>query len=338
MKRILSICLLAALALLSSCGNRQENKTKAPIRVKTEITGTSSEAVAKTYVGVVEENEATAVSFTGMGVVKRVLVKEGQAVNKGDLLAEMDDTQARSLLDAAKATKDQADDALARYTKLHNAGSLSEAQWVEIQSKVAQAESQYRMAKKNLEDCRLTAPCRGIIGHKYVGAGETAMPSQAIVTIFDISEIVVKVAIPEKEMNSIKATTPTQISVVAADKTVRGGHIEKGVSADALTHTYEVRIHAANAGGSLLPGMVANVIFGHDDNTGITLPVSCVQKRTDASLFVWKIDENNAARRTEVKIGAPAGNRVIIAGGLSEGDRIVTEGWQKLSEGTIVIY
>lgn len=333
-----AICFLAAIAVLSGCGNRQDNKVKAPTRVKTEIAGSSTETMARTYVGIIEENESTAVSFTGMGVVKKVYVKEGQTVKAGDLIAEMDDTQARNLLEGSVAAKKQADDALERYGKLHKSGSLSEAQWVEIQSKVAQAESQYQMAKKNLEDCRLTAPCSGVIGRKLIGSGETAMPSQAVVTILDISEIVIKVSFPEKEMHSINANTPTLITVSAAGKKVRGGLIEKGVAADALTHTYEVRIHAANPSKELLPGMVASVVFNHENNSGITAPVKSIQKKTDGSLFIWTISNDNTAHRTGVTIGAATGNRVIITSGVEEGARMVTEGWQKLSEGTVVIF
>lgn len=92
--------LLSAL-LICSCTGKKEQEAKAPIRVKTEVASTATSVNGQTYVGMVEEQEATAVSFTGMGVVKRVLVNEGQAVAKGQLIAEMDDTQARNLLSGA---------------------------------------------------------------------------------------------------------------------------------------------------------------------------------------------------------------------------------------------
>ena len=200
-KRIL---MLLGVMLICSCTSKQEQATKAPIRVKTEVVQTATSTNGQTYVGIVEECEATAVSFTSMGVVKRMLVNEGQAVAKGQLIAEMDDTQARNLLSSAEAQMEaqmaQANDALERYKMLHDAGSLPEVQWVDIQSKVAQAKSQLEVAKKNLADCRLVAPVSGIVGKRLVGAGETAMPSQAVVSILDISTVKVKVAIPEAEI------------------------------------------------------------------------------------------------------------------------------------------
>ena len=130
---------LITILMVCSCSEKKENGTKAPTRVQTQIVSSASSDGSHTYVGIIEEREATAVSFTGMGVVKRVLVSEGKAVSKGQLIAEMDDTQARNLLDGAEAQMSQANDALQRYKMLHDNGSLPEVQWVEIQSKVAQA-------------------------------------------------------------------------------------------------------------------------------------------------------------------------------------------------------
>ena len=332
---------LLAILMVCSCSEKKERGVKAPTRVKTQMVSPAFADGAQTYVGIVEEREGTAVSFTGMGVVRRVLVNEGQVVSRGQLIAEMDDTQARNLLSGAEAQMNQANDALERYKMLHDNGSLPEVQWVEIQSKVAQAKSQLEVAKKNLADCRLTAPVSGIIGKKLVGAGETAMPSQAVVTILDISNVKVKVAIPEAEISGINASTPSTINVEAAQASVSGGRIEKGVQADALTHTYDVRISVPNGDRKLLPGMVASVRFiaeGSQSIHGKSLPVTAVQKAADGSLFVWTVANDSTAHRTKVSIGAMNGNHVAITDGIDMGQRVVTEGYQKLSEGSKVVY
>jgi RND family efflux transporter MFP subunit len=341
MKKVYLI-LLSVILLGSSCQQQTaKSSMKAPTRVKTLVVSSDVVDNAQTYVGMVEEREATAVSFTGMGVVKRVLVREGQAVGKGQLLAEMDDTQARNLLSGAEAQMTQANDALARYKMLHDNGSLPEVQWVEIQSKVAQAKSQLEVAKKNLADCRLVAPVSGVIGKKLIGAGETALPSQAIVNILDISSVKVKVAVPEAEVGGINAHTPTSIVVEAIKGSFQGGQIEKGVQADALTHTYDIRINVANGDRKLLPGMVANVRFLSDGSQAVgskMVPVTAVQRKSDGSLFVWTVGKDRTAHRTTVTIGQPQGNYVSVFDGLNTGDRIATEGYQKLSEGTKVVY
>jgi len=335
-----SILMLLGVMLICSCTSKQEQATKAPIRVNTEVVQTATSTNGQTYVGIVEECEATAVSFTSMGVVKRMLVNEGQAVAKGQLIAEMDDTQARNLLSGAEAQMAQANDALERYKMLHDAGSLPEVQWVDIQSKVAQAKSQLEVAKKNLADCRLVAPVSGIVGKRLVGAGETAMPSQAVVSILDISTVKVKVSIPEAEISGISANTSSTIKVEAVNGTFSGGKIEKGVQADALTHTYDIRINVANGERKLLPGMVASVAFGNIErhSKGLSLPVTAVQRKADGSLFVWTISNDSTAHRATVRTGETMGNRIAITDGISEGSRIVTEGYQKLSEGSKVIF
>ena len=340
---------LLVLLALSSCSEKKPGSTglqkdgvKAPTRVKTEVVTSAIDSRGQTYVGIVEEREATAVSFTGMGVVKRVLVGEGQAVSRGQLLAEMDDTQARNLLSGAEAQMAQANDALERYQMLHDNGSLPEVQWVEIQSKVAQAKSQLEVAKKNLADCRLVAPVSGIIGHKMVGAGETALPSQAIVDILDISTVKVKVAVPEAEVSNITVHTPSTIQVEAISRSYAGGHIEKGVTADAMTHTYDVRINVQNAERKLLPGMVASVHFAaaapQHTERALAVPVTAVQKNADGTLFVWAVGSDSTAHRKPVQIGTTQGNRIAVTDGIGNGQRIVTEGYQKLSEGTMVIF
>ncbi|MBQ8096182.1 MAG: efflux RND transporter periplasmic adaptor subunit [Prevotella sp.] len=333
---------LLVLLALGSCSEKKKDAEKAPTRVKTEVVGAAVALGNQSYVGIVEEREATAVSFTGMGVVKRVLVSEGQAVSRGQLLAEMDDTQARNLLNGAEAQMAQASDALERYKMLHDAGSLPEVQWVEIQSKVAQAKSQLEVARKNLADCRLAAPVSGIVGRKLINAGETALPSQAVVSILDISTVKVKVSVPESEIGRINAHTSSAIQVEAIGRSFEGGRIEKGVTADALTHTYDIRINVQNPERKLLPGMVASVQFKASPSPSqggdVQIPVTSVQKNADGTLFVWVVEKDSTAHRKTVQVGTTQGNRIAITSGIESGLRIVTEGYQKLSEGTRVVF
>ena len=93
-----------------------------------------------------------------------------------------------------------------------------------------------------MADCRIYAPVSGVVGKKLMNAGETALPSQPVCTILDLSTVKVKASIPEKEIGSFSATTPTDIYVAALDAHFTGGTAEKGVEADPVSRTYEVRI------------------------------------------------------------------------------------------------
>ncbi|MBQ7443933.1 MAG: efflux RND transporter periplasmic adaptor subunit [Bacteroidaceae bacterium] len=338
--------LAGIMVLMAACTHQAPQQEKAPIRVRTEVaTKDRPDAATREYVGIIEEAQATAVSFTAMGTVRRVHVSEGQTVGRGQLLAEMDDTQAHHLLEGSQAAVRQAEDALERYRLLHERGSLTEAQWVEVQSKVDQARAQLAAAHKNVADCRLVAPVAGIIGRKAVASGETALPSQAVVTILDISSVRIKFSVPETEMATITPSTPTRISVEAIGRSYDGGRIEKGVQADALTHTYDVRVSVANADRAMLPGMVATVSLqpqaGPHNATAqrqCTVPLTAVQSRVDGTLFVWTVGADSTAHRADVTIGRTQGNRIAITSGIPDATRIVTEGFQKLSEGTRVTF
>lgn len=340
-------CFLWVLPLLVvACGTKQTESEEETIRVTVEKASASGDIERLPYVGVVEEESSTSVSFTGMAMLKTLTVSEGQAVRKGQLLATIDETQAQNALATTKAALDQARDAYERMKQLHESGSLPDMKWVEVESRVSQAQSAYDMAKKNLDDCHIYAPVSGVVGTKIMGVGETVLPTEPVLTILSIDNVKVRVAIPEREIAGITAGTPTEIAVDALPgETFQGGRIEKGVSADPLTHTYDIRIRVANPGRKLLPGMVARVKMKNEElgmkneelkNGGsLTLPVKAVQQSTDQSLFVWTVQQGKA-HRTPVTIGQTTGNRVVIESGLNEGDEVIVEGYQKVGEGTPV--
>ena len=121
-------------------------------------------------------------------------------------------------------------------------------------------------------------------------------------------------AVPEAEVGGINANTPTSIQVEAINGSYQGGQIEKGVQADALTHTYDIRINVANGNRKLLPGMVANVRFISDGSQAIgskMIPVTAVQKKADGSLFVWTVGKDSTAHRSTVTIGQTQGNYIV---------------------------
>lgn len=329
--------------VLTACGNKEEQQKVAPVRVVTEVVGSQVDKNTRTYVGEVEAESSTSVSFTGSGTVLRVAVEEGQHVQKGQFIAEMDATQARNMLANCEAQMRQANDALERMKQLHDQNALPEVKWVETQSQVAQAKAQLDMARKSLADCRIYAPVSGVIGQKTMSSGETALPSQPVCTILNINNVKVKVAVPEKEIGRFSASTPTEIRVEALGETFMGGAIEKGVQADPVSRTYEVRINVENPGEKLLAGMVCEVKTGGSDtvaaletgNTTVMVPITAVQRSADGSMFVWKT-EGGKAHRAKVTLGEASGNRIEVTSGVKKGEKVIVKGYQKVSEGSEV--
>ncbi len=333
----ISLVFLSVLA--AACGNNQSSESDNAILVVTEEVGTETVDISKKYVGQVEEFNSTTLSFTGEGTIRQLLVDEGQYVKQGQLVAVLDEEQMQNALAASEAALHQAQDAYDRLKMVHDAGSLAEQQWVEVESKLQQAQSTYDMAKKSLKECRLEAPTSGVIGSVSLRSGETALPSMPVCTVLDISKVKVRVGVPEKEIGKIGASTSASIDIAAIDsKGLRGGSIERGVTADAMTHTYDIKIVLDNPGQKILPGMVANVkididgVETNEDGDVITLPVMAVSQNVDGSLFVWTVNDGKATR-TPVTVGSLVGNRVVITSGLSKGQSVIVEGYQKVSDG-----
>ena len=172
--------LIIVLTGLTSCSNSKKEEKVSSFKVTTETAKRSMDETGPIYVGQVEEQSATAVSFTSMGTLNRVFVSEGQWVKRGQLIATIDPTSAQSALASAKAQLNQALDALERMKMLHEQGSLTDIKWMEIQSQVAQAKAQYRLMEKQVSDCRLTAPVSGVIGSDVKQAGESVVPAQPV--------------------------------------------------------------------------------------------------------------------------------------------------------------
>lgn len=330
---------LIAGAMFASCSGKQEERQETKIRVETETVSENTVSDNRSYVGQVEEKQSTVLSFTGTGTVLQMLVDEGQRVSKGQLVAVLDETQMRNALAASEALLAQAKDGYERLKQVHEAGSLPEQQWVEIQSKLRQAQASRDMAQKALKECRLVSPVSGIVGRVSLRAGETALPAQPVCTVLDISSVKISTSIPEGEIGLITEHTPSTIQVEAAGVSgLRGGRIERGVQADPITRTYNIKINLPNADGRLLPGMVAQASIRQEGtDKAITLPITSVQQATDGSHFVW-IARDGKAHRQGVEPGALTGNRVVILSGLKAGDRVIVEGYQKVSENCAVSY
>lgn len=331
--------LILSFFLLASCGKKETNYHVEPLKVTTETVNAGSASIRKHYVGKVEEDSSTPVSFTGMGTVTRVFVQEGQFVAKGQLIAEMDPTQCENSRQAAKATLDQALDAQERMQALHETQAIPDIDWINVQTKVRQAQSSFDMANKAVKDCRLTAPCSGIVGSKQMESGMTALPSQPVCTILDIAKVKVKVSVPEKEIAQFnplqgRGKGVTVSAEALGGKTFYSNHFVRNVQGDPMTHTYDVRFTVLNPGGELLPGMVVNVATEADDtDTEVTVPVRSVQQSADGRQFVWLV-KNGKASRQPVEVGQAQGDRIVVLSGLAEGDKVIVEGYQKVSEGS----
>lgn len=337
MNRLLVVMMLAL--LMVGCKPKGQKEKETPVKVETEVVSMVANAHRATYVGVIEEKSASAISFPTAGTILRVWVDEGERVTKGQTLATLDESSAKHVYTTAWAALDQAKDAYSRLKQLHDAESLPEMKWVEIQTKLQQAESAFEMAKENLDDCVLKAPFSGVIGKRMAAAGETAVPGVAVMTLLDISGLKVRFAVPEQEIGEITGEQRVCVKVEALDGlTLYGTDLEKGAVADALAHTYDIKATLKDTQGKVLPGMVCSVeVENETENHHVVLPLRCIFQSQDGTHFVWKV-LGDKTQRQKVSLGGMVGNSVAITEGLQAGDRIVTRGMQKVGEGTKIVW
>lgn len=328
----------AALLLAGGCSSSETSSTVTPLRVGTYVAESREDINSGIYVGVIEEEVSAALSFPVAGTVIALPVEEGTRVRKGQLLAELDSTSACQTYEAAKATLEQARDASLRLQQLYDAESLPEIQWVEAQTRLQQAESAFGIADKNLKDCRLYAPFDGVVGQKRAAVGETALPGAPVLTLLGIGQVKVRFSVPELEIASIGADSRIRVIIPASGDSVHvAGGIEKGAVANPAAHTYDVRATLDNRDETLLPGMVCRVTATPAMAVEeVAIPVRAIQQSGDGSRFVWRV-QGDSVVRAEVRTGRFVGNEVVVESGIRPGDRIVTDGMQKIGQGSKVV-
>lgn len=335
MNRHYYFMVIAISFLLTSCSDKQKNEKVEPTKVETMRIKTGNVSGENIYSGTIEEQNGSALSFSVMGTIKSIHVSIGQKVSKGTLIATIDESSMSNSYQAAQATLEQAQDAYNRMKLLYDKGSLPEIQWIEIQTKLKQAESTEKISKKNLEDCKLYAPFSGIIAEKNFEVGQNVLPGQAIAKLVTIDKVKVKISVPENEISAINIGEKINVTVSALDnKQFTGTITEKGISANPLSRSYEVKATINNSQGELLPGMICATTLNTDKiPNAVVIPINSIGLDSNNSYFVWTAI-NGKAHKQPIEVGSMLPDIIIVTSGLSINDEIIVKGQQKVSEGT----
>jgi RND family efflux transporter MFP subunit len=279
-------------------------------------------------------------SFLSAGTVENVLVHEGESVKKGQLLASLEAVSYESAYRAAEAKEKQATDAFNRLSSVYRNGSLPEVKMIEIETALEEARAAERIAAKNLANCKLYSPASGVIGRKSIDAGVNVIPGTPVITVVKIEKVKVAISVPENEIAGIKIGQKAIITVPALDNAVYEGNVdEKGVMANPISHTYMVKVLIDNKNDMLRPGMVCNVTMNNNSAMAlVSIPASSVQLNNTGEKFVYVVDSVSAtAKHRHIITGNFSANgNVAVAEGLSSGDMVVTEGFQKIHDNSPV--
>lgn len=295
------------------------------------------------------------------GLLEEVNFTEGGTVAKGDVLFRIEKQKYRARVESAKAAlesaragaeSDKTD--LDRQQTLFDKGDVPQsaldtarAIFAEGQAKVDEAEANLKIAQIDLGYTEIISPLDGRIGLSAVDAGNLVnSDSGVLATVTSIDPILVSffvsepVLLRERRNGSVSATEAkltTQITLADGEAyATMGKVIYVGDSVNPDTDTIELRAIFANPDGLLIPGQLVIVgLSGSEDTTALTVPRNAVQFDKQG-YFVFSVDDTNTVHRKDIEIGAQTATRTQVNTGLSEGDRVVVEGLQKIHDGLVV--
>lgn len=364
---LILILLIASLAV-GGCSKKHEADKKETVPAAV-VKGTTVEIVKSSalpetleVVGTVRARTSAVVSARIPGTVSQLNVREGDRVRKGQLLAKLEALEnqanaavatagvdeARQGLEEAESRKKLVDSTFERFHKLYDEQAISRQEFDVKQSEkelaaqgLARAEARLKQAQERSKSAatmsdytRIIAPIAGIVTSKPVDLGATVFPAQMLMTIEDEDSYLLELAVPESLAARVKPGSPVQVALDALGSSFETRIVEIVPAVDPASRTFTAKIYLGKK--TLKSGMFGRgaINLGTSVN-GITLPKKAVVEH-GAMTSVWVLDKDNSARMRIIKIGKSVGERFEILSGLSEGERVVVSGVEKVSEGAKV--
>ena len=328
---------LAAVVLLVSCNKKDYSHLKdKPIPVEIEVVGQNTQQVQHSYIGEIEAKSSIPLVFPLGGELTSLCVRSGEYVHKGEVIATVDDTQARSMYESAESVLQQAEDGYKRLKPVYEQGGISEVKWVEMQTNLQKARSMFQSSEKRLNDCTLRAAGDGVVNLNSVTVGQRLAISQPIGELLDMSGKRATFMVAEREIGEMLPGTKITILMPALNKEFTATISEYSLKATHLAHTFKVTADIDKASGTdvLLPSMVCRAVVNDKKVAGCIISSSCVQIQTQGP-SVWVL-QGGKAHRQIIQIDDYVENGVLVSEGLHIGDTVIRRGYQKMYEGAIV--
>ncbi len=338
------ILLLATSFLLSACEQPEQSYVASSRPVKTIIVGGVGSGDTRTFPAVVDAIQKADISFRVSGKIQKILVKEGDHVKKGQLLAELDPTDFKIILKDRQASFDTAKANFDRAKALVKKGVISNVEHDEIRAKFFTAKANLDAAKQDLAYTKLKANFDGVIAKRYLEKFEEVVLSRPIFALEDVSALKIIIDVPENLIIAIDKSRKGKRNLHAVfdsipNQTFPLKFVESTVKADPNTRTFKVTLKMETPDNyNVLPGMTATVsaeLFANESTSGssITVPVSAVIANNEKQATVWLVDEKTmTVHAKQVQPGLMIGNSMQVKG-LTPGKRIVIAGASFLREG-----
>jgi membrane fusion protein (multidrug efflux system) len=288
-----------------------------------------------TALGTARANEAVEVTSKASNIVTAVRFEDGQRVQKGQVLVELDAAQARADLAAAEAARADSASQVKRSRELIATKVISDAQFEQLEATLKTNEARVDAAKARVADTVIRAPFTGRVGLRRVSVGSLVNPGTTITTLDDSSVINVDFAVPENFLSVLRDGLKVYaISAAFPGREFAGTVASVDSRIDPVSRSVTVRAIVPNADGKLKPGMFLNVRIASDARDALMIPEAALMPEQSRQ-FLYVVEDGRATRR-EVRIGRRVPGRVEVIAGLSPGERVVVEGTQKVREGGAV--
>ncbi|MGH7579040.1 MAG: efflux RND transporter periplasmic adaptor subunit [Gemmatimonadales bacterium] len=307
--------------------------------------------------GTVEPLQTVAVQPQVSGPIVRIAFTEGQDVEKGQVLFQIDPrpfqaalARAEAILERDKAQEANARQEAARYSELAEREYVTAQQYDLARTNAAAAaatlagsEAAVSEARLNLQYATIRAPISGRTGSLRVREGNLVRGNESapLVTINQIRPILVRFAVPAANLSLIQEHRGQKL-VVRAEPVGGGGAASEGTlgfvdnAVDTTTGTILLKGTFPNADGALWPGEFVNVRLRlYVDESALTVPRRAVVAGQQGS-YVFVVQRDSTAQTREVKVDRTAGEVSIVSGEIEPGDRVVTDGQLRLRQGSKV--
>lgn len=305
----------------------------APVLVKSIELETFADEVEA--LGTTRSAESVNVSARVSNVITAIQFEEGQMVEGGEVLAELESSEARANLAAAQAALVESRSQFKRSRELLRTQAVSESRVEELEAIVRANEAALAAAEARVQDHRIRAPFPGRLGLRRVSVGTLVTPGTVITTLDDTRTIQLDFDVPETHLSALEeGQTLTARSAAYPDIEFSGLVATIDTRVDPVSRAVTVRAQLPNTEGLLKPGMFMTVRVLRESSELLLLPEQALVPQQSRQ-YVFVVDDG-AAQLREVTIGRRVPGKVEVTGGLDPGEVVVIEGVQRLRDGSPV--
>lgn len=348
-----------ALAVALGCGAEEEAAEPVLRPVRTIEAVVTRGGRSRSFSGVAEAAVESTLSFRVRGNIQRLLVRTGDTVQPGQLIAELDATDYQLQLQEAEAALSQAEaqarQAESEYERVRGLYENRNASRSDLDSSRARAESakaqidasrqRVEQARSQLSYCRLRAPVAGSIASVPVEVNENVMAGAAVAILASGERPKVDVPVPESLIGEVRQGDRVEVSFDALPgRRFPAEVVEVGVMSTTLATAFPVRVQLIRAEPDVRAGMAARVAFTfgeQDARERVLLPPQAVLEDRSGR-FVFVVEPKSGAggvgvvRRLPVTVGELTGEGLEVLEGLEGGERVVTAGVSRIEDGSTV--